>query len=205
MRMGHALSTRWDDAIFVKRMAIHRIPLNQRVETLSGGQRAQVALAMALAKRPKLLLLDEPVASLDPLARREFLETLSESVAQFSVSVVISSHLIEDIVRVCDRLILLSASHLQLNGAIPSLLAGHRLITSSPDVDRAVHAGHVVIGPSTRTGSGGVVLQIRGSLDEAHFESRPISLEELILAYMNAPTTSLDALVVRPLEGKRVN
>jgi ABC-2 type transport system ATP-binding protein len=82
----------------------------QRAGTLSGGQRAQLSLTMALAKRPELLVLDEPVASLDPLARREFLQTLMEVVAARGVTVLLSSHLIGDIERVCDHLIVLVSS-----------------------------------------------------------------------------------------------
>lgn len=192
LRMGSALNDRWDSSVFEKRMDTHRIPLDQRVDTLSGGQRAQVALALALAKRPRLMLLDEPVAALDPLARREFLETLSESVDRFKLSVVISSHLIEDVKRVCDRLILLSAAHLQLNGDIATLLAAHRLVPSA-DATRAADAGHLVIGPRGRNGDDEVVVLIRGTFDNDGFASGPISLEELILAYMNAPAlTTLD-------------
>ena len=92
------------------------IPLDQRVGSLSQGQRAQVALAIALGKRPELLLLDEPVASLDPLARREFLQTLLESVAEDGTTVLLSSHLILDLERACDYLILLVAAAVQIGG-----------------------------------------------------------------------------------------
>lgn len=191
LRFGEALNGRWDSAIYEKRMAMHRIPMDQRVETLSGGQRAQVAMAVALAKRPKLLLLDEPVASLDPLARREFLDTLSESVLQFKLSVVISSHLIEDIRRVCSRLILLSDSHLQLNGEIADLLAAHRLVGFA-DATRAAGDGHLIVGPTTRDADVGIVVRTRSSLNDESLDGRSISLEELILAYMSAPTTTLE-------------
>ena len=112
------------------RLAELRIPLDQRVGTLSGGQRAQVALALTLAKRPRLLLLDEPVAALDPLARRNFLATLTAAVADAAggLTVVLSSHLVTDLERVCDHLILLAGSRVQLCGDIDTLLAQHKVL-----------------------------------------------------------------------------
>src|SRR2546430_764397 len=109
-----------------------RIPLERKIGELSGGQRAQVALAIALGKRPELLLLDEPVASLDPLARREFLTALMDAVAENGLSVILSSHLLADLEHSCDYMILLMASEVRLDGdldelpAAPGLLVGPR-------------------------------------------------------------------------------
>src|SRR3982074_205908 len=97
----------------------------QRAGALSGGQRAQLALTLALAKRPELLLLDEPVASLDPLARREFLQTLMEGGAEHGISVVLSSHLVADLERICDSLVVLVDSRVRLEGDVEQLLATH--------------------------------------------------------------------------------
>ena len=110
---------------------IERLGLDpgQRAGKLSGGQRAQLALTLAIAKRPELLILDEPVASLDPLARREFLQGLMEAVAEQELSVVLSSHLVADLERVCDYLIVLVASRVQLAGEVDQLLATHHLLT----------------------------------------------------------------------------
>ena len=119
----------------------------QRAGSLSGGQRAQLALTMAVAKRPELLLLDEPVASLDPLARREFLQTLMEVVAEQGSSVVLSSHLIADLERVCDYLVVLVASRVQLAGEVSELLASHHRLSGprrdpgSPPVEPGGHRG----------------------------------------------------------------
>jgi ABC-2 type transport system ATP-binding protein len=129
IRIGARLNPRWDAPLARARLAELRIPLDQRVGTLSGGQRAQVALALTLAKRPRLLLLDEPVAALDPLARRNFLATLTSAVADAggALTVVLSSHLVTDLERVCDHLILLAASRVQLCGDISALLAEHKV------------------------------------------------------------------------------
>jgi ABC-2 type transport system ATP-binding protein len=109
IKMGAKLNDRWDSALPRTRLGRLGIPLERRVGQLSGGQRAQVALALALAKRPSLLLLDEPVASLDPLARREFLQALMGGVAEEGTTVLLSSHLLGDLERVCDYLIVLQA------------------------------------------------------------------------------------------------
>src|SRR6202034_4813634 len=128
------LNPGWDDEFAGRR--ISRLGLNprQRGGSLSGGQRAQLALTMAVAKRPELILLDEPVASLDPLARREFLQSLMEIVAEDGVSVVLSSHLVADLERVCDYLVVLVGSRVQIAGPVDELLAEHhRLIGQRRD------------------------------------------------------------------------
>jgi ABC-2 type transport system ATP-binding protein len=107
LTMGAKLNRHFDQPLARSRLERLAIPLDRRVASLSGGQRAQVALALALAKGRELLLLDEPLASLDSLARREFLQTLMGSVAEQGVTVMLSSHLLADLERVCDYLIVL--------------------------------------------------------------------------------------------------
>lgn len=119
----------WDAPLAEARIARLELDASQRAGELSGGQRAQLALTLAIAKRPEVLLLDEPVASLDPLARREFLQALMEITAEHGVSVVLSSHLVADLERVCDYLILLAAARVQLAGGVDDLLASHRRLT----------------------------------------------------------------------------
>ncbi len=136
LRIGAHLNPRWDAALARTRLTELRIPLDQRVGTLSGGQRAQVALVLTLAKRPRLLLLDEPFAALDPLARRNFVAALAAAVTDEAghLTVVLSSHLVTDLERVCDHLILLAGSRVQLAGDIDTLLAEQRAALQAEDV-----------------------------------------------------------------------
>jgi ABC-2 type transport system ATP-binding protein len=136
LRVGAHLNSRWDAALARTRLAELRIPLDQRVGKLSGGQRAQVALALTLAKRPRLLLLDEPFAALDPLARRNFLAALTSAVTDAAgrLTVVLSSHLVSDLERICDHLILLAGSRVQLAGDIDTLLAEQKAALKREDV-----------------------------------------------------------------------
>src|SRR5438270_6557767 len=140
LEAGERLNARWDRDLAKNRLERLRIPLDQKVGTLSGGQQAQVALTLALAKRPELLLLDEPVAALDPLARREFLQSLMEAVADGGLTVLLSSHILTDLERVCDYMILLSASHVQLAAPIEEIVGAHRVLSGprsdSHDVER---------------------------------------------------------------------
>ena len=125
LRLGARLNQRWDDQLARTRIQRIGLPPGQRAGRLSGGQRAQLALTLALAKRPGLLILDEPVASLDPLARRDFLQDLADATAQQGLSVVHSSHLVSDVERVCDYLIVLVGSRVRLAGDVSRLKAAY--------------------------------------------------------------------------------
>ncbi|NUP49674.1 MAG: ABC transporter ATP-binding protein [Catenulispora sp.] len=150
LQLGAHLNPGWDAAWATARITAAGLPPKAKTRTLSGGQRAQLAVTLAVAKRPELLILDEPAAALDPLARREFLDALADAVtgsgagtgtgtgvgpgAGVGMSVVLSSHLLTDLERVCDHLIILTAGRVQANGAITDLLAAHRARTK-PDAD----------------------------------------------------------------------
>jgi ABC-2 type transport system ATP-binding protein len=136
LRMGQALSTRWDAALAARRTREAGLDPRQRAGRLSGGQRAQLALTLAVARRPRLLILDEPAASLDPLARREFLDSVAQAAAAAGegITVVLSSHLVADLERSCGYLIVLAASQVRLAGPVSSLLAGPAGFASLDDL-----------------------------------------------------------------------
>jgi ABC-2 type transport system ATP-binding protein len=139
LRMGQALNARWDAGLARRRVLEAGLDLQQRAGRLSGGQRAQLALTLAIAKRPELLVLDEPAASLDPLARREFLDSVRQAVAASSatgerMTVVLSSHLVADLERTCGYLIVLVASRVRVAGPVDSLLTGAAGFTSLDDL-----------------------------------------------------------------------
>jgi ABC-2 type transport system ATP-binding protein len=184
IRIGAHLNPRWDGESVRERLTSLKIPLNRALGKLSGGQRAQVALALTLAKRPRLLLLDEPVAALDPLARRNFLGVLADAVAANGLTVVMSSHLVADLERVCDHLIMLSSSRVQLCGEIEDLLAEHQVLVGPRKDITAIQKSHSVI-QVTRTPRQ-ITLLVRGNgpVGDPAFQAGDVSLEELVLAYM---------------------
>ena len=161
-----------------------RIPLNRSIGALSGGQRAQVALALTLAKRPRLLLLDEPLAALDPLARQDFLATLAEASADGDLTVVLSSHLIADIERVCDHLILLAASRVQLCSDIDALLDSHRILVGPRKDTAPVGRSHVIVQENTTVRQTTMLVRLNGPVIDPAWTVEQPNLEEIVLAYM---------------------
>ena len=150
---------------------------------LSGGQRAQLALTLAIAKRPRLLLLDEPVASLDPLARRHFLRQLMEAVAEQELTVVLSSHLVSDLERTCDYVVVLVDSRVQLAGDVEELLAEHhRLI--GPRNGARLPAGWEVIEESHTERQSTLLVHCSNPIFDPAWAIEPVALEDLVLAYM---------------------
>jgi ABC-2 type transport system ATP-binding protein len=184
LRVGAFLNPHWDDPFATNRIEQLGLDPRQRAGTLSGGERAQLALTLATAKRPELLLLDEPVASLDPLARREFLQGLMEVVAGHEVSVVLSSHLVADLERVCDYLVVLVASHVQLSGEVSDLLASHhRLYGPLRDPGTLPRNWEVIEQSHTDKQSTLLVRSDEAILDPS-WNVMPVTLEDVVLAYM---------------------
>ena len=184
LRLGSRLNPAWDDALAQQRIQRLKLDPKQRAGRLSGGQRAQLALTLGLAKRPDLLILDEPVAALDPLARREFLQDLMEAVADQELSVVLSSHLVSDVERACDYLIVLVESRVQVSGEIDTLLATHfRLTGPRRDQRDLPRDQHVVTASHTDRQSTYLIRTDKPILDPAWTVSQ-LTLEDLVLAYM---------------------
>jgi len=136
LRMGQGLSARWDAGLARRRLDAAGLDPRQRAGRLSGGQRAQLALALAVARRPELLVLDEPAANLDPLARRDFLDSVTTAVAASGegMTTVFSSHLVADLERTCGYLILLAGGQVRLAGPVDTLLAAHHRARSLDDL-----------------------------------------------------------------------
>jgi ABC-2 type transport system ATP-binding protein len=184
LQMSAALNPKWDEQLAQQRILELGLDPNQRAGRLSGGQRAQLALTLAIAKRPSLLLLDEPVASLDPLARREFLATLMEVVAEHEVSVILSSHLVADLERVCDYVVVLASARVQVNGEIENLLSTHhRLVGSRRDLDNLPESAHVIEVSHTDRQTTAIVSSADPILDPS-WSVEEMTLEDLVLAYM---------------------
>ncbi len=185
LTLGRKLNPRWDDTLALARMQKLGIPLNRPAGKLSGGQQAQVALVLALAKRPDLMLLDEPLAQLDPLARREFLRTLLDATVESGLTVLLSSHIIGDLERVCDYLIILSASRVQLVGDIQEIARTHkRLIGPRQDVD-AIARAHTVIETSHTERQTTLLVRTNGPLFDPSWEVQEVSMEDIVLAYLS--------------------
>jgi ABC-2 type transport system ATP-binding protein len=183
LKLGRKLNPGWD-AELAGRIEQLGLPLGKKVGKLSGGQQAQVALTLALGKRPELLLLDEPVASLDPLARREFLQSVMEVVAESGMTVILSSHIIADLERVCDQLVILADNRVQLAGAIEDVVASHRLLTGPRTDGGTVGRMHDVIRESHTERQTTLLVRANGHVYDADWSLHKVDLEEIVLAYL---------------------
>jgi ABC-2 type transport system ATP-binding protein len=187
LRLGAKMNPAWDAKL--ARARIEQLGLNpkQKAGRLSGGQRAQLALTVAVAKRPELLIFDEPVASLDPLARRGFLRHLMESVAEHDTSVILSSHLVSDLERVCDYLVVLVSSRVQLAGETDDLLAQHHRIVCTRRPESDLPAGLEVISAEHTERQSTFVVRSDRELPAGDWAAEHLELEDLVLAYMERP------------------
>jgi ABC-2 type transport system ATP-binding protein len=185
LRLGAWLNPGWDDNLARQRIGQLGLNPKQRAGSLSGGERAQLALTLAMAKRPELLILDEPVASLDPLARREFLQGLMEAVADQRLSVVLSSHLVADLERVCDYLIVLTASRVRVAGEVSDLLASHHRLSGPRRDPGSLPAGQEVITESHTDKQSSLLVRTDGPVLDPSWTVKPVSMEDLVLAYMS--------------------
>jgi ABC-2 type transport system ATP-binding protein len=192
LRLGARLNPGWDDALARDRVRGLGLDLGQRAGSLSGGQRAQLALTLGVAKRPELLVLDEPVASLDPLARREFLQDLMEAVAEYEITVVLSSHLVSDVERVCDHLVVLVGSRVRVAGDLDSLLATHHRLTGPRRESPALPAGQHVISESHTDRQTTLLVRTEAPVHDPAWAVGQLTLEDLILAYLGEATAVRD-------------
>jgi ABC-2 type transport system ATP-binding protein len=193
-KLARKLNPGWDDSYGLARVEHLGLDPGRKIGKLSGGQQAQVALTLALAKQPELLVLDEPVASLDPLARREFLNAVLEAVAETQMTVVISSHIVSELERVCDHLITLVDSRTQLAGPIADIVASHRLLTGPRSDAASVARVHDVIRESHTERQTTLLVRANGHVYDSCWEQHEVDLEEIVLAYLGyKPGASLPA------------
>jgi ABC-2 type transport system ATP-binding protein len=185
LRMGAYLNPGWDSELAASRIDQLGLDPRQRAGSLSAGQRAQLALTLAAAKRPEILLLDEPVASLDPLARREFLQYLMQTVASHQASVVLSSHLVSDLERVCDYLVVLADGHVQVAGEVDELLTSHHRLSGPRRDPATLPASQAVIQESHTDKQSMFLVRTDGPILDPAWTVKPVSLEDLVLAYMS--------------------
>jgi ABC-2 type transport system ATP-binding protein len=185
LRMGAYLNPNWDGELAELRIDSLGLDPRQKAGSLSGGQQAQLALTLAIAKRPELLVLDEPVASLDPLARREFLQDLMTIVAEHGVSVVLSSHLTADLERVCDYLVLLVSSQVQVAGDVNDLLASHHRLSGVRRDPSGLPADWTVVEESHTDRQSTFLIRTDRPILDPSWNVKPVTLDDLILAYMS--------------------
>jgi ABC-2 type transport system ATP-binding protein len=187
-RFGEGTNPTWDmDAAhsYVDQLGIS---LRDRVDKLSGGQRAQVALTMSLAKQPELLILDEPAAALDPVAREDLLRLLMRQVAERGTTVVLSTHALGDVGSICDYLVILSHSKVVLADDLEFVVESHRFVSTPSSNTSALPDGVTVI--DTRISSRDVTHLVRMTLptiDETWQITEP-TLDEIIMAYLRLGT-----------------
>lgn len=203
LTLGAKLNPRWDSDLAQTRIRQLELDPRQKAAKLSGGQRAQLALTVAAAKRPELLLLDEPVASLDPLARRSFLRHLMESVAENETSVILSSHLVSDLERVCDYLIVLVSSRVQLAGETEDLLSQHHRIVCTRREDTDLPSGLDVVWAEHTDRQSTFLVRSGTELPAGEWSADHVGLEDLVLTYMERGAGSGPAMTAHASGGSR--
>jgi len=185
LKMGSQLNRRWDGLMAVRRLRRLGIGLDLSVASLSGGMRAQVALVLALAKMPDLLLLDEPMASLDPLARHEFMGLLMAASAEQDLTVVLSSHIIGDLRATCDYLVVLTRGSTQLAGDMDEIVGTHQRLVGPVDSINAIGYVQEIVQVERSDRQASLLVRMRGPLLDPRWESYPVDLDQIVLAYLS--------------------
>lgn len=184
LRYGERLNPNWDDAAARRYLGQLGIDVGTKVGKLSIGQQAQVALALCLAKRPELLLLDEPVAALDPVARQGLMHLLLGSVADGHTTVLLSSHALADLATVCDYVIILSASRVHIADDLDYVLASHRLLVGSRENAPPMPSGVMVVSGTTSERQIELLVRVEEPVTDPSWRVVEPTLEEIVLAYL---------------------
>ncbi|MEU6023017.1 ABC transporter ATP-binding protein [Micromonospora sp. NPDC047134] len=187
LRFGRRLNPRWDDDLAQRRLVELDIPLNRKVGSLSGGQRTQVALTVAVAKRPDLLVLDEPLADLDPLARHDVTRALMAAVAETQMTVLFSSHVVSDLEGTCDWLVVLNRGRVQVSADIDELVSTHSLITGLADSADAIASQHQVVARSSAGRQVSLLVRGTSAIVDPRWTTRSVGMEDIVLAYLRDP------------------
>ncbi|MBF8194101.1 ABC transporter ATP-binding protein [Nonomuraea sp. K274] len=186
LTFGRRTNNRWDERAARDRLGGLGIPLDRKVGGLSGGQQAQVALTLALAKEPDLLVLDEPLANLDPLARHDVMRTIMAEVAGRELTVLLSSHVVSDLEDTCDWLVVLNGGRLQVSGDIDDLLAGHLVLTGPAEPAEGPAGGATVVSAGLEGRQASLLVRGEPVLDPRWQARRP-GLAELVMGYLRSP------------------
>lgn len=190
LRLGRKMNPRFDAGFAYARLCGLDIPLGRAAGKLSGGQRTQVALTLAMAKRPRLLVLDEPASSLDPLARHDLMASVLADVAETGMTVIFSSHIVSELEQACDYLVLLASGRVHLEGDISDLLESHRRLVGAAGAPLPKAVVNVVTDTTTQR-QADIVARLGGSVVGEGWEASPLSLGQLVLAYLRAPNATM--------------
>lgn len=189
LRSGRNTNSHWDDAYAKEIVDAAGIATSARVKSLSPGHRTRIALALALGRRPEVLLLDEPLADLDPVARRAVARTLMRDAAENGTTIVLSSHVLSELVDVADRLLLLRGGRMRLDGDLDAITADHYLLAGSSDADPTVEDGTIV---SVVFGSGATTFVVQGKQPRTTppgWTVENATLDDVVLAHLGTETT----------------
>ena len=186
VRFCRELNPRFDEPFARDRLRRLSLPGEQRIGRLSGGQRAQVALTLALAKRADLILLDEPMADLDPLGRNDVMRDLMAVTAERGLTVVLSSHVLADLEDSCDHLVMVRGGRIQLAGDVDDLRDAHLAVDGLREHAGAL-ARHAVVAEGGTGRQATALLRLNGRFVDPRWATRSPSLEEIVLAYLRNP------------------
>ncbi|UQW99676.1 ABC transporter ATP-binding protein [Streptomyces sp. RerS4] len=189
LRLGQELNPGWDRAAAERIVRGGQIPFEARIRELSGGQHTRVALALAFGKRPELLLLDEPMADLDPVARDELGALLLSEAAEQGTTILMASHILSEIEDMCDYMLVLADGRVRMAGEADELVSLHTVVAGVTSPEGALPAGldtHTLIEARTSGRHFTALVRREGPLDSAWELSEP-SLEEVLLAYLRSP------------------
>lgn len=192
--LGKKLNPTWDETLARSLVDRLKLPLKRAISKLSGGQQAQMAVIMALAKSPRLLILDEPFANVDPLAKYEISKILMEIATERTLTILISSHMIADIEQLCDYLVILAASQVRLAGSIEHILEQHTLLIGPSESFDAIAQSHTVLQASHTGRQSTVLLRTDEAVTHPAWEQQDLSLETIVLAYLAAQDSSFPSL-----------